>query len=288
MFEAVKHIEVDRKNSLPTKDFTYRYRKTSTPVVFGDLVHRWASYQAWSLPYLDNEFGHKMVGLCSNKSGLNGGCPTKPVQEMAFSDFLELLNHDEDDLHIRNIDFLKLQPALVHDFEYPRLRLKFRTALTTLSIGGKGSKEIMHTRADLGDTLITNFGDRKTVLLIPAKQAKYTYEMPWLFESLPELNYSREDARTHKAIRKLKGYRTTLDHGETLYIPSRYRYAVENHGICMSIEMVAPPTNGWRKLRAIKNLYLIRPLNWSLQKLAGTRWRKRQERKARKLAERKG
>jgi len=63
MFELIKSISVDRKNSLPVADLHARYRNTGTPVVFGDLCQRWPALSRWTPEYLGKNIGDYNVPL---------------------------------------------------------------------------------------------------------------------------------------------------------------------------------------------------------------------------------
>ncbi|GAA6139233.1 hypothetical protein NBRC116583_29800 [Arenicella sp. 4NH20-0111] len=280
VFEAIKHIDVDRKNSLPVSDFTYRYLQTGTPVVFGDLTHKWAAYHRWDIPYLKRQLSNKLVSVYSNKVGVNGGNSRKPVMNMPANDYFDLLSHDEDDLQIRNLSVGEIAPQIYDDFEYPRLGLKYRHGTGQLSVGGKGSIENMHYRPDIAESFLSNFGDKITVLLVRSEEAKYTYEPPWSFESIVTVDYSAEGLKKHPALSKLNAYIADLAHGDTLYIPSEYRYAVYYHGTSIGLTIAARPTSPSQSLRSRGNQLIVQPLDRLAQSLLGAHWQRRKVRKA--------
>lgn len=280
MFKAIKHIDVDRKNSLPVADFTYRYLKTGTPVVFGDLTHKWAAYHRWDIPYLRRQLNNNLVNIYSNKFGVNDGDSRKPVMKMPANDYFDLLTHDEDDLQIRELNIGTLAPQMYDDFDYPRLGLKYKHGTGQLSVGGKGAMENMHYRPDIADSFLSNFGDKQTVLLVRSEEAKYTYEPSWSFESIVTVDYSAEGLKKHPALSKLNAYVAELSHGDTLYIPSEYRYAIYYHGTSIGLVVAAKPTSPNQSLRALGNQLIVQPLDKMAQRLLGAHWQRRKVRKA--------
>ncbi len=280
MFEAINHIDVDRKNSLPVADFTNRYLGTSTPVVFGDLSHRWGAYHHWSLDYFERCMADDQVDLFSNKIALNGGNSFKPVMNMSLGDYFQLLEHGEDDLQVRDLDFLQLAPELIEDFSYPRLGLNFKQQNTRLNVGAAGAMENMHYRADLAESLLCNFVGHKTVLLVRPEQAKYTYEPPSSFESVPTVDYTAEGRRKHPALNNIHAYYAELGHGDVLYIPSGYRYAVHYSEISVGLVMAASAKSPITRLRAVHNQMIVQPLDNFGQNLLGASWQRRKLRKA--------
>lgn len=280
MFEAIKHIDVDRKNSLPVADFTNRYMRTSTPVVFGDLSHRWGAYHHWSLAYLERGLGEQQVNLYSNKVALNRGNSFKPVMSMALSEYFELLNHEEDDLQIRDFDFLQSAPELADDFRYPRLGLHFKQWATRLNVGAAKSMENMHYRPDLDESFLCNFAGKQTVLLVRPEQAKYTYEPPTAFESVPTVDYSEEGGQKHPALNNINAYYAELEHGDVLYIPSEYRYSVYYQSVSIGLVLAAHPHSLFTRLRGLQNRLLTQPLDSAAHRVLGATWQRRKLRKA--------
>jgi len=280
VFEAVKYIDVDRKNSLPVADFTNRYLGTRTPVVFGDLTHRWKAYRKWNLNFFRQTLGDHDVDVYSSRILSSGGDSLKPVMKLAAEEYFDLLMHEEDDLQVRNLSVLKLVPSLADDFSYPRLGLNFKRQSPCLHIGGTGAKENMHYRSDLAESFLCNFGGKQCVLLVRPEHAKYTYEPPFSFESLPKVDYTQSGLTKNPAIANISAYYAELGHGDVLYIPSEYRYSVYYATISFGFILAASPSSPLTSIRGANNKLMIRPLNRVAQTLLGTAWNRYKVRKA--------
>ena len=280
MFDAIQHIDVDRKNSLPLADFTSRYEGTSTPVIFGDMTRRWPAYRKWNLEFFRKQLGDYEIDAYSHKVVSNGGNSRLPVTKLSADEYFELLLHDEDELQIRCLDFLKINRYLGEDFTLPRFGLKFKKRKSRLHAGGSGSMERMHYRPDLAESFLCNFGGRQEVLLVRPEQAKFTYEPPYSFESLPTVDYSKSGLNNNPAISNINAYYAQLDHGDVLYIPSGYRYSIHYPTISFGMLLTAPPKSFQKKIRAKYNQFLVLPFDSLGQKIFGKSWLKRKVRKA--------
>ncbi len=280
MFEALQLIDADRKNSLPVADFSKRYLKTKTPVVFGDMSQRWLAHEKWDVGFFEEVLGETEVPLYSNKISQNLGDSRRSIMTMPANEYFKLLSHDEDDLQIREFPIFKVAPNLKEDFNYPRLGLTFRRGSTRLQVGGQGAIENMHYRADLAESFICNFGGRQAILLVKPEQAKYTYEPPLGFESIPTVDYSPSGIKKNPAITNLNAYYAELGHGDVLYIPSGYRYAVHYLTPTIGLTMTAEPSTFSARIGGAFNRFIVEPIDNLGFKFMGERWYRRKLRKA--------
>lgn len=280
MFEAINHIDVDRKNSLPVSDFKNRYLRTNTPVVFGDLSHRWPAYRSWDIDYIQRHLKNKTVNVFSNDIQLNGGDSRTAIMPLPADEYFELLNHGQNDLQIRELNCHRKAPELIEDFKYPRLGLRFSRSATRLSLGGNHSLENMHYRPDLAESFLCNFGGKQNVLLVRPEHAKFTYEPPTAFESVLTVDYSINGQTKNPAIGKIHAYYAELNHGDVLYIPSEYRYAVEYETSAIGLTLVASTLPLGKRLRSLNNQLVVMPLDELAKRTFGASWKKRKVRKA--------
>lgn len=239
MFELINNIEVDRKNSLPVADLHARYRKTGTPVIFGDLTRRWPAKDSWSVDYLADQIGDVGVQIYSNLSSVNAGRPFEPVLCSSLSAYVEELLDKKNDLRVSNLA-LKSAPRLVQDIFYPRLGFDFDANLTSLGVGGKGAMEPMTQSSSIVHTVLCNFGERTSVQLFPPELSGFMYRVGSSQHTIRDINFDQPDFDKYPALRKLSGYVAVLNHGDALYIPSGFWYCVayESVGITLSFESI--------------------------------------------------
>ncbi len=234
MFEQIKTIEVDRKNSLPVADLHARYRRTGTPVVFGDLTHRWLAASRWSLDYLDSKVGDITVPIYSDTLSINRGRPDKPVLKWRLKFFLDQLLHERNDLRVSKLP-IKTVADLEHDFTPPRLGFNFNSSLTTLSLAGEGVTIPMIQAPSIVHSVQCNFGGRATVLLIPPELSGFMYRVGESQNTVRDIDFDKPQFDKYPALKYLSGYVADLDHGDALYIPAGFWYCVAYQGLGITL-----------------------------------------------------
>jgi len=234
MFEQIKNIEVDRKNSLPVADLHARYRRTSTPVIFGNLTHRWPAASKWSLDYFDSCIGDVQVPIYSDTQSINNGRPDKPVQSMRMKIYLDQLLHEKNDLRISKLP-LKSVAELGEDFDYPRLGFSFQKSLTTLSLAGEGVVVPMVQASSIVHTVQCNFGGGTSVFLIPPELSGFMYRVGDSQSTVRDIDFNKPQFDKYPALKNLSGYVAKLNHGDALYIPAGFWYCVAYQGLGISL-----------------------------------------------------
>lgn len=238
MFEQIKSIEVDRKNSLPVADLHARYRSTGTPVVFGDLTHHWPAINKWSDEYLAENIGDVQVPIFSNLASVHGGQPYKPVLHSSLKVYLEELLHKNNDLRISKLP-LRSVPALEQDFLYPRLGFDFNASLTSLSLGGDSALEPMSQSSSIIHTVRCHFGEPATVLLIPPEMSGFMYRVGSSMNCVRDIDFKQPQYDKYPALKYLSGYVAELMHGDAIYIPAGFWYCVAYQGAGISLSFEA-------------------------------------------------
>jgi hypothetical protein len=238
VFELIKSIAVDRKNSLPVADFNARYRATGTPVVLGDLTQHWQASKKWSQDYLATKAGSLQVPIYSSSVSLNHGRPYQPVLHSSLKAYLEKLRSRKSDFRVSKLP-LKSVPKLQGDFLYPRLGFDFNINSGSLSIGGAGVIEPVTQSSSIVHTVRCNFGDRVTVLLIPPDQSEFMYRVGHGQNSVRDINFDQPNLEKYPALRQLSGYVAELDYGDALYIPAGFWYCASYQGVGITLSLEA-------------------------------------------------
>lgn len=278
MFESINSIEVDRKNSLPVADLHARYRKTSTPVVFGDLSLRWPAYGKWNLEYFRKHLGELKVPLYSNVPDINAGLPFKPVASSRLDDYLDQIVSQEKELDgaasigdLSQLSDLRvsrysLERALYleRDFSYPRLGFQFGSNLCSIGIGAKNAFEPMRQTSSLVHTVICNFGEPISVLLVPAVQSGFMYRVGHSHNTVRDIDFRRPQFDKYPALKKIFGYVAELDHGDSLYVPAGFWCCTANHGFSINLSFESVQANFPQYLASAGKTVINRLLNTSM------------------------
>ena len=246
MFDLINSIAVDRKNSLPVADLHARYRKTGTPVVFGDLCQRWPALNRWTPAYLSDNIGSFDAPLYSNNFKINNGLPYKPVANVKLKNFLEDIMLQENDFRVSRLPIKSLN-WLKRDFTYPRLGLDFNINRTMLSIGGAGAEDPMQQTSVDTQTVMCNFGDKVSVLLVPPVQSGFMYRVGNSQNTVRDINFHQPQFEKYPALKKVFAYVAELDHGDSLYIPAGFWFNAAHHGSSIRLFFETEKANLVRK-----------------------------------------
>jgi hypothetical protein len=236
MFDSIKQIPVDRKNSLPVSDFLTRYHGTGTPVVFGDLTKGWSATRNWSLDYLTDNVGDAKAPLYSSRREINGGQPFTPVLMVTLKEYFFRLGHEDNDLRISNLP-IKAVPKLKQDFSYPRLGFDFHSSLTSLYVGGDGAVDTMVQSSKVRHTIRCHFGQRISVLLIPPIQSPFMYRVGMSQHSIQDIDFQSPQYDKYPALENLFAYVAELEHGDSLYVPAGFWHCTVYHGVGITLSL---------------------------------------------------
>ncbi|MFT5136217.1 MAG: hypothetical protein ACI9XU_001000 [Arenicella sp.] len=280
MFNKVKHSIIHREPLLSSKRFVDEYKTPAKPVVLTELSKTWPARSKWSFDYLCEVAGDSIVPVYSSAKATGNQHQHAPAINITLREYLKLLNNGEKDLRLFFYNILNGAPALLKDFTYPEIGLKFFRRLPVLFAGGKGAKVQMHYDIDLADLLLCHFGGRKHVLLIPPEQTKYLYKVPFSFSALHEIDLANPDFNRFPALQELDAQVTVLNHGDVLYIPSGFWHYIIYEEAGFSMTLRAMPQSFKRRLAMLNNVFVTRLVEGFMRRAIGQKWNDRNERLA--------
>jgi len=269
-------IEIDRVKDISREDFQRKYLKANKPVILENRARNWKAYSDWNWDLFKELVGQVDVPIYNNtragaKVPVNGG-----DGYMKFGDYLDEIRKGPSELRLFLFNIFKHAPQLKNDFEWPEdLMGGFLKFFPMLFVGGAGSIAHMHYDLDLANIFHTQFIGRKQVLLFPYEEHKKLYKMPLTVESAASfVNWYDKGFDTDKfpKLNDVKGYRTVLEHGDTLFMPSMYWHHMEylDSGFAMSLRALPVTITG--KLNSVYHLSLMRGLNNLLIKTMPEWW----------------
>lgn len=148
--------------------------------------------------------------------------------------------------------------------------------------GGQGSKVALHYDIDLSHVFLNQFHGRKRVVLFSPEQSKYIYQHPFTVASYVDVN--NPDYEKYPALRKVQGFETILNPGETIFMPSGYWHYIEytDGGYSMSVRANESYVRRAKGLWNIARHYVV---DKGMNKIMGDDWRKMKEEMAKRRAE---
>jgi hypothetical protein len=148
--------------------------------------------------------------------------------------------------------------------------------------GGEGSKVALHYDIDLSHVFLNQFHGRKRVVLFGPEQSRNIYHHPFTVASYIDVN--NPDYSQFPALKNVTGYETTLQPGETIFMPSGYWHYIEytDGGYSMSVRANESYTRRAKGLWNIARHYVV---DKGMNRLMGSDWRKMKESMAKRRAE---
>ena len=272
MKERLDLAEIPREERLSKKDFLERYVKPQKPVVIEHLIEDWPAYHNWTLDYIQEKAGDKLVPLFDNRPISSKYKFNEPHEKMRMSDYIELLKAGPTNYRIFLYHLLKEVPSLQKDFKYPKIGLKILKQIPMLFFGGEGSKVFMHYDIDYANILHFHFHGKKRCILFPPSETKYLYKVPHALIAREDIDFWNPDLEKFPALKEAKGMYTELKHGETLYMPEGYWHQMTYLTAGFSMSLRGAPRNLPNLSKALYNLFFMRHFDNYMRKWRGQKW----------------
>jgi len=264
--------DIPRVKTITKADFLQLYFKPQKPVVIERFIDDWPAYTKWDLDYMKTIAGNITVPLYDDrpvdyKDGFN-----EPHAKMKMHDYIDLLKSEPTKYRIFLWNALKEIPQLQKDFTFPDFGLRLMKGLPMLFFGGKNSHTFMHYDIDLANIFHFHFEGEKQVILFDQKQNDYLYKIPHSLITREDIDFNNPDFEKWPMLKKAKGYKTELSHGEVLYMPEGFWHYMRyiTPGFSMSLRAMARNPKNFSK--AIYNLLIMRNYDNVMRRLKGQQW----------------
>ena len=272
MKERLQLTEIPRETIISKADFVKKYVKPQKPVVIEHLIEDWPAYKKWSLDYIVEVAGDKMVPLYDDRPINSEYKFNEPHLKMKMSEYITLIKSKPTKYRIFLYHLMKEVPALQKDFKFPDIGLRFIKQLPMLFFGGENSKVFMHYDIDFANILHFQFHGEKQCILYPPSQSKYLYKVPHALISREDIDFSNPNFEKFPALREAVGYVTNLSHGEALYMPEGYWHQMTYLTPGFSMSLRATSKNITNLSKAVYNLAFMRYFDNYMRKLRGQKW----------------
>lgn len=268
----MKLTSIPRVKSISKKEFLNNYYKPQKPILIEEGFKDWPAYSKWNLSYMAEIAGNKEVPLYDNrhvdyKDGFN-----EPHAKMKMKDYVALLKKEPTNYRIFLWNILKEIPQLKKDFNYPDLGVRLMKNLPMLFFGGTNSYTFMHYDIDLANIFHFHFEGEKEAILFDQDQTPYLYKVPHSLITREDIDICNPDINRWPALKKAKGWKTELSHGNMLYIPEGYWHYMKYNspGFSMSLRSLAHKPKNLSK--AVYNVFIMRHFDVLMRKLKGQAW----------------
>ena len=264
--------EIERVKTISKEDFYANFVKKQKPVVVEQLTSDWPAYEKWSLEYIKEIAGDKIVPLyddrpVSYKDGFN-----EAHANMKMADYIDLLNSKPTNFRIFLYNLMQEVPLLKKDFHWPNLGLRLVKQLPMLFFGGENSRVFMHYDIDYSNILHFHFHGKKRCVLFAPDQTPYLYKVPFSLISREDIDFDNPDFDKFPALKQAKGYATELKHGEMLYMPEGYWHYMKYQTPGFSMSLRAFPISIIKLSKAAYNVFIMRHIDNFMKKRKGQKW----------------
>ncbi|MBK8955467.1 MAG: cupin-like domain-containing protein [Saprospiraceae bacterium] len=262
-------VSIPKLSGLTPHEFAESFLNNKRPVVFKDLIKDWPAFQQWDFQFFIKNYGHLTVPVYDPNFSKAGKTYMKASFQMKFGDYLNKILEGPCELRIFLWNILKQAPELVNDIRIPRIMNGFYNEFPFLFFGGQGSYTKIHYDVDCSHVFLSQFRTRKRVLLFSQDQTPLLGQIPFTVGCLVDMNNPDEDK--FPGLKYLQGWETTLEHGETLFIPSMYWHHIEYIDPGFSISLRAA-NSFTQKLKGTVNLARHLAVDRGMNFILGAKW----------------
>lgn len=264
--------EVPRVTRIDKATFLEEYFRQQKPVVIEKAIEDWPAYTRWNLDYIKQVAGDKEVPLYDDRPVDHRDGFNEPHARMRMADYIDLLKKEPTRYRIFLWNILKEVPQLQEDFDYPDFGLRLMKSLPMLFFGGRDSYTFMHYDIDLANIFHFHFEGEKQCILFSQEENRFLYKVPHSLITHEAIDFSAPDFAKWPALRNVRGYKTSLKHGEVLYMPEGYWHYMRyiTPGFSMSLRAMA--RNPRRLSKALYNIFIMRHYDNLMRRIRGQRW----------------
>ena len=263
---------VPRVKSISRKEFITDYLKPQRPLIIEDLCRDWPAYQRWSLDYIKEVAGDRVVPVFDDRPISSRYKVNQPHEYMRMSRYVDLLQQGPTSYRIFLYHLLKEVPELQKDFSFPEIGLRILRQIPMLFFGGEGASVFMHYDIDLANILHFHFHGEKRCILFPPSQTRFLYKVPHSLIALEDIDFLAPDYLKFPALKKARGFVAELGHGDTLFMPEGYWHQMTYLTAGFSMSLRAAPRHLPNLTRALYNLLWMRHFDNAMRKLKGQDW----------------
>lgn len=265
--------------NITKEQFIKEYYKPQKPVIMKGLTKDWPAFKKWNLDYIQQLAGDKEVPLYNNTAAKGNQSSVVPAAKMKLYDYVELLKKGPTDLRIFFYNILNELPALLKDFTYPDIGLKFFKRLPVMFFGGQGSRVLLHYDMDLPNLLHIHFHGTKSVRLYAPSETKYLYKLPFAIHNIESIDMDNPDLEKYPALEYAQSQECIMVHGDALFMPCGYWHYIKYLDGGFSMTLRAYSKNPKIFGGMLYNVLIMRNFENLMRKTRGQKWLDYKERK---------
>ncbi len=275
--------QIKRVDNITPKEFKEEFLKNHRPLVFKSFAAKWKATSNWNFDFFREHAGDLIVPVAgdwtkNDSTQINRSA----ICHIPFNDFLREIEKGPSEYRLFAFNLFKSHPEFKNDFNYPNFANRW-LKMPFLFFGGEGSSVRLHYDFDNSDVFLTQFSGKKKVTLFHPGNSKLLYKQPFTTHShLNMANPSFEDTPTYPFLEAME---TTIECGDTLYIPARYWHFIEYETSGFSLAIRSLNASNWELVKGAFLVIVTTPFDTMMSKLFPDKWPKFKLKKAKKIAE---
>jgi hypothetical protein len=230
----MKLLEVQefQASELSPERFRMEIQSVGKPVIIKGLLEHYPA-KNWSIERLKDSIGEFPVRVFDRKDN-NGTSFLRGKHVVPMQKMLDLVkSNSSSDLRMFVSPVLKKEASLGAEFPIPSFFRGSFQLHPLLFLGGKDCIVPLHIDFMADEGLLTQFFGRKEVILASPDQSDLVHRLP--LNTISMLNLFDADLKKYPSLKKLTCYHVTLEHGDTLYIPSFFWHQIKYVDASMSV-----------------------------------------------------
>jgi ribosomal protein L16 Arg81 hydroxylase len=240
--EASRWGQIERRSEISSEEFFDRYYATNTPLVIEKRLAGWPAVERWTLAYLVERFGNRVVEVQANRTA----DPTYEMNSdhhkktMPFREYAALIgNGPNNDYYMTANNFSHNQKALAELYEELGTLDELleppgpTQPLGMLWLGPAGTVTQLHH--DLTNNLMAQVVGRKMVKLISPLDTPKLYNFKHVYSRITDVDDPNIDYGAYPLFKDATIFPALLEPGDLLFIPIGWWHHVRSLDVSITL-----------------------------------------------------
>lgn len=232
----------------PTREEFLQIVRSRQPVVVRGATDQWPALREWTLDYLAETAGHRIVPIEFYPEGTWYSSWT--TVRMSLRRYIDVLKSpgEPEMCYLAQAKVDDYLPELAGDIPTPEI-------LAGQDVGagiflGRDSITALHYHSRDEALLCQISGAKKVVLYAPEDYENLSYSRPFSYRyNFSTIDFSDSPEDKHPKLRRARPYEVTVEAGDALFIPLFWSHVTENRGLSASVTFFWRASNAWSPLR---------------------------------------
>jgi len=263
-------VSIDKVSLIEPELFNNNYFMPLKPVVITDMAKSWPAIKKWTPGFFREQHGDKQVKVYDGNFIVPGKSYMSQARILSLTEYIDIVTTTSQDLRMFLYNIKTEIPKLLEDLTFPSLVDGLSRNFVFMFFGCKESVTQMHFDIDMSHVFHTAIYGKKTISLFPFEQGKNLHRYPFTCRSYVDIH--NPDFVQYPGLKKVKGFQTVLEPGETLYIPSGYWHHIVYDEASCAISLRCSSRTWQGKLHGFYNLIIMSTLDRVMNKIAPKLW----------------